>query len=83
MLSSMNAALLIPHFGYDDEYDLTELVQLRYKLKKHVKYEHGLKLSYMPFIIKATSLALTQYPILNSQIETGNENLIYKVSSLG
>ena len=80
MLSSMNAALLIPHFGYDDEYDMTELVELRYRLKKHVKHAHGLKLSYMPFIIKATSLALTQYPILNSQIETGNENLIYKVS---
>ena len=81
MLTSMNAALHIPHFGYDDEYDLTELVSLRYQLKKHVKHEHGIKLSYMPFIIKATSLALTEYPILNSQLEAGNENLIYKVSS--
>ena len=80
MLTSMNAALLIPHFGYDEEYDLTDLVSLRYRLKKQVKQEHDLKLSYMPFIIKATSLALTQYPILNSQIESGNENLIYKVS---
>ena len=75
----MNASLSIPHFGYDDEYDLTELVALRYRLKKYVKNEHGIKLSYMPFIIKATSLALTTYPILNSQIESGNENLIYKV----
>ena len=79
MLTSMNASLLIPHFGYDDEYDMTELVELRYRLKKQVKHESGLKLSYMPFIIKATSLALTKYPILNSQIETGGENLIYKV----
>ena len=82
MMTSMNASLLIPHFGYDDEYDMNALVDMRYLMKKQVKNDHGIKLSFMPFIIKATSLALLKYPILNSQIDIENENLIYKVSRL-
>ncbi len=31
--------------------------------------ERGIRLSYMPFIVKACSLALAQYPILNSSID--------------
>lgn len=33
----------------------------------------------MPFIIKFTSLALKEFPILNSSIDNNLENLIYKV----
>ncbi|XP_076819312.1 lipoamide acyltransferase component of branched-chain alpha-keto acid dehydrogenase complex, mitochondrial-like isoform X2 [Clavelina lepadiformis] len=76
MFTSMKESLSIPHFGYDDEFDLGQLVDLRYKLKKEVKHTTGLKLSYMPFIIKATSLALKEHPILNSQID--GDNLVFK-----
>jgi pyruvate/2-oxoglutarate dehydrogenase complex dihydrolipoamide acyltransferase (E2) component len=31
--------------------------------------ERGIKLSYMPFMVKACSLALTQFPIINSSID--------------
>ena len=57
-------ALTIPHFGYCDEYDIGRLVELRSELKKSVEIrsEGAVKLSYMPFIIKACSLALLQYP---------------------
>ncbi|XP_078493185.1 LOW QUALITY PROTEIN: lipoamide acyltransferase component of branched-chain alpha-keto acid dehydrogenase complex, mitochondrial [Ciona intestinalis] len=78
MVRSMKASLDIPHFGYDDEYDMNELVLLRKKIKKEVKHNTGVKLSYMPFIMKATSAALAQYPILNSQLDSGHENIIYK-----
>lgn len=78
-MTSMNASLLIPHFGYDDEYDMSALVEMRSRMKKQVKYDHGIKLSFMPFIIKATSLSLSKYPILNSQVDVENENLVYKV----
>lgn len=37
------------------------------------------KLSYMPFIIKATSLCLTKFPLINSSIDSNLENLIVKV----
>ena len=51
MVSSMTEALKIPHFGYNEEYDLTNLVELRKQLKP-MAGEYDIKLSYMPFIIK-------------------------------
>lgn len=51
MVKTMTAALKIPHFGYCDEVDLTELVRLRSELKGLAE-PRGVKLSYMPFFIK-------------------------------
>ena len=70
-------ALEIPHFGYCDEIDVSRMVALRNELKS-VAAERGIKLSYMPFIVKACSMALTQYPILNSQLDVKKETLTYK-----
>jgi 2-oxoisovalerate dehydrogenase E2 component (dihydrolipoyl transacylase) len=77
MSKSMNEALKIPHFGYYDEIDMTKLVQLRKDLK-NVSESRGVKLSYMPFIVKAASLALLQYPIINSSIDVAAEKLTFK-----
>lgn len=79
MVQSMNKAHTIPHFGYYDEIDMTKLVQLRYDLKSACK-ERGIKLSYMPFIIKAASMALHHYPVLNASVDEKCENLIYKAA---
>lgn len=51
MVKTMSAALKIPHFGYCDEVDLTELLKLREELKP-IALARGIKLSYMPFFIK-------------------------------
>lgn len=51
MVKTMTAALKIPHFGYKDEVDLSQLVRLRSELKDVVE-ARGVKLSYMPFFIK-------------------------------
>ena len=56
MQKSMTEALKIPHFGYNEEYDVTNLVELR-KILKPLAAEYGIKLSYMPFIIKVTQSA--------------------------
>ena len=77
MSKSMSEALKIPHFGYYDEIDMTNLVQLRKDLK-NVCESRGVKLSYMPFIVKAASLALLQYPIINSSIDVDGGTLTYK-----
>ncbi|GAU89677.1 hypothetical protein RvY_02197 [Ramazzottius varieornatus] len=77
MVKTMSAALQIPHFGYCDEVDLTQLVQLRSQLKELAK-SRGINFSYMPLFIKAASLALTQYPVLNAHVDENCENLIYK-----
>ena len=39
----------------------------------------GMKLSYMPFFLKAASMALLNYPVLNSSLDETKCNLIYKV----
>jgi 2-oxoisovalerate dehydrogenase E2 component (dihydrolipoyl transacylase) len=79
MVKSMSEALKIPHFGYDDEIHFDNLIKLRSSLK-HIGKERDIKISYMPFIIKATSMALTKYPILNSSVDEKFENMIYKAS---
>ncbi|XP_070251916.1 lipoamide acyltransferase component of branched-chain alpha-keto acid dehydrogenase complex, mitochondrial [Myotis yumanensis] len=79
MVKTMTAALKIPHFGYCDEVDLTELVKLREELKP-VASARGIKLSFMPFFIKAASLGLLQFPILNASVDESCQKVTYKAS---
>lgn len=51
MVKTMTAALMIPHFGYCDEVDLSRLVALRSELRPLAE-GRGVKLSFMPFFIK-------------------------------
>ena len=80
MVKTMNEALKIPHFGYKDEIDMTNLVELRKQLKV-IGEKRGTKVSYMPVILKACSLGLTQFPILNSTFDPVKETVTYKVNS--
>jgi len=77
MTKSMSEALKIPHFGYSDEIDMSQLVELRKNLKD-ASLARGIKLSYMPFIVKACSMALLHFPILNSSLNTQAETITYK-----
>ncbi|KAL7397444.1 hypothetical protein ABVT39_022261 [Epinephelus coioides] len=79
MVKTMTAALKIPHFGYCDEVDLTRLVSLRAELKS-IAESRGVKLSFMPFFIKAASLGLLHFPILNASVDEGCQNITYKAS---
>ncbi|XP_055843078.1 lipoamide acyltransferase component of branched-chain alpha-keto acid dehydrogenase complex, mitochondrial [Episyrphus balteatus] len=80
MSKSMTESLKIPHFAYSDEVDMTKLVEFRDQLK-NVAAEHGIsKLTFMPFCIKAASIALKKFPILNSSLDLENESVIYKGS---
>ena len=55
MVRSMTEALTIPAFGYNDEIEVTQLSELRRKLKK-VAEERGIQLSYMPIILKVKKI---------------------------
>ncbi|XP_059530255.1 lipoamide acyltransferase component of branched-chain alpha-keto acid dehydrogenase complex, mitochondrial isoform X1 [Myotis daubentonii] len=79
MVKTMTAALKIPHFGYCDEVDLTELVKLREELKP-VASARGIRLSFMPFFMKAASLGLLQFPILNASVDESCQKVTYKAS---
>jgi 2-oxoisovalerate dehydrogenase E2 component (dihydrolipoyl transacylase) len=74
MFKAMTRSLTIPHFLYADEVDYTKLVELRGRLNKVLTTSPPVegqpaKLSYLPFVIKAVSMALYQYPILNSRVD--------------
>lgn len=66
----------IPHFTYCEEIDLTELIALRLSLKDSLA-KQGVKLTMMPFFMKAMSLALNEFPILNSQVNADCSALTY------
>ncbi|KUI53939.1 hypothetical protein VP1G_01359 [Cytospora mali] len=81
MFKTMTRSLNIPHFLYADEIDFSDLSTLRGRLNKVlsaslsspmpvIPNNRGVtKLSYLPFIIKAVSIALQQYPVLNARVD--------------
>ncbi|CAG9760523.1 unnamed protein product [Ceutorhynchus assimilis] len=76
MVKTMTEALKIPHFIYSDEIKITKLSTLRKELK--AVRELDVKLTFMPFFIKAASNALQKYPIINSSIDEKCQNIIYR-----
>ncbi len=65
------------HFTYVEEADATELVALRTQAKE-LGAAQGIKVTYLPFIMKAMVAALKQYPILNSSLDEEKQELVYK-----
>ncbi|KAH8251126.1 hypothetical protein KR038_001389 [Drosophila bunnanda] len=78
MLKSMTESLKIPHFAYSDEIDMTQLMQFRDQLQAVAKENGVPKMTFMPFCIKAASVALSKYPIVNSSLDLANESLVYR-----
>lgn len=66
-----------PHVNLMDEVDVTELIELR-KWGKPIAQERDIKLTYLPFIIKAVIAALREYPALNASIDDENEEIVLK-----
>ena len=69
MFKAMTASLYIPHFLYTDSVDITSLASLRKRLNASRSADSP-KYSYLPFIIKAVSLAMNRHPILNARVDT-------------
>lgn len=85
MFKTMTKSLTIPHFLYADEIDFTGLSELRARLNKGLaksSVNDVTKLSYLPFIIKAVSMTLHQYPSLNARVDmdsnTGKPVLVHR-----
>jgi 2-oxoisovalerate dehydrogenase E2 component (dihydrolipoyl transacylase) len=63
MTKTMTQSLSIPTFTFSDDMDATALIQLRKELKESIP-----DLTFLPFFIKALSLAMNEYPIMNSLV---------------
>jgi len=64
-----------PHVTTWDEIDFTKLVEIREKLKVTAQEKYNVKLTYMPFIAKASVMALKEYPLVNASLEGENIRL--------
>ena len=73
----VHAKRTAPHFTYVDEVDMTEVVALR-KEAKAIAEERGVKLTYLPFVIKALTPALKEYPLLNSSLDDATGEIVLK-----
>jgi 2-oxoisovalerate dehydrogenase E2 component (dihydrolipoyl transacylase) len=73
MFKTMTNSLSIPHFLYSDEVEIDRLIAVRRIINGELSRSADLaKMSFMPFFIKALSLALNKFPILNSRISFEN-----------
>ena len=68
------AWLNIPHVTQNDEADITDVEAFR----KSSAEETGVKLTLLPFIMKAVAKAMAEYPEFNSSLAPDGENLILK-----
>jgi 2-oxoglutarate dehydrogenase E2 component (dihydrolipoamide succinyltransferase) len=57
------------HLTTFNEIDMTAVTALRERVRERVEKEHGVRLSFMPFFVKAAVAALQQYPFVNGKIE--------------
>jgi len=70
------SARTIPHFTYAEEFDLTALRAIHKQLKAQYA-EKGVKLTLMPFFIKALSLAMKEFPLMNAQLNDDATEITY------
>ncbi len=66
-----------PHFTYVEEVDVTELVELREKAKG-IAEQRGVKLTYLPFIMKSVVAALKEHPQLNASLDDATGEIVLK-----
>jgi pyruvate dehydrogenase E2 component (dihydrolipoamide acetyltransferase) len=69
--------LTAAHFTYVEEIDVTELVALRARAKDRAA-ERGVKLSYLPFLIRASIAGLRKWPSLNSSLDEDKQEIVRK-----
>jgi 2-oxoglutarate dehydrogenase E2 component (dihydrolipoamide succinyltransferase) len=73
LLESQHATAHLTTFN---EIDMSAVEALRGRIKERIEKEYGVKLSLMPFFVKAAVLALKTYPVVNAQID--GDSIVYK-----
>jgi len=65
------------HFTYVEEVDMTDLVAVRDRAKPRAA-ERGVKLTYLPFIVKAVVSGLKKWPMLNASLDEATQEIVRK-----
>jgi len=64
-----------PHVTTVHRVDMTKVARMRERYKAPFQANYGFSLTYLPFITRASVVALRQYPLLNASLD--NNNIIY------
>ena len=64
------------HLTTFNEVDMTAVMRLRERLKERIEKEHGVRLTFMPFFVRAACMALESYPVINAQID--GDSIVYR-----
>ena len=65
------------HFTFVEECDASRLVEMRERLLPEAE-RRGVRLTYLPLIVKAVTAALRRHPVLNSAVDETSNELVYK-----
>jgi 2-oxoglutarate dehydrogenase E2 component (dihydrolipoamide succinyltransferase) len=64
------------HLTTFNEIDMSAVNALRDRMRERIEKEHSVKLTFMPFFVKACCMALETYPVVNAQVD--GDSIIYK-----
>ncbi len=73
LLESQHATAHLTTFN---EVDMSAVMQLRDRSKARVEKDHGVKLTFMPFFVKAACMALKSIPVVNAQVD--GDSIVYR-----
>lgn len=73
----VNSSLTIPSVSLFDEVDVTKLMAHRTKFKT-IAAEQDVKLTFLPYVVKAIIAVMKKFPALNSSIDDTTDEVVYK-----
>lgn len=65
------------HMTVHEEVEISELIRIREKFKKQFA-DKDIKLSYLPFVLKAVALSLKKHPTLNAELDLEGNRMVFK-----
>lgn len=71
------AKQIVPHFTLMDEANVTNLVKFRAQAKT-VGEKYGVKVTFLPFVMKALIATLREFPMFNASIDDEKDEIVYK-----
>lgn len=77
MVKSMTMAAKVPHFHYIEEITCDALMELKASFQNE-NTDPNVKHTFLPFLVKSLSMALSKYPLLNSCFNEDQHEVIIK-----
>lgn len=77
MVKTMTMAAKVPHFHYLEEINCDALAELKSSFQNE-NTDQNVKHTFLPFLLKSLSAALSKYPVLNSSFNEERNELMMK-----